>query len=112
MTPRSAKSASNLSGGQRQRHRHRPGTAHRSARSWSSTSRPALLDPHNEQMVTETLRELKRQRTIILVSHRLSTVADCDEIFVMEAGRILERGSHDELIAARGSLLSDGPAPA
>ncbi len=96
-----SENASNLSGGQRQRIA--------IARALL-TEAPILildeptssLDPHNEQMVTETLRELKRQRTIIVVSHRLSTVADADEIYVMEAGRVLERGTHDELIARRG----------
>ena len=96
-----SENASNLSGGQRQRIA--------IARALL-TEAPILildeptssLDPHNEQMVTDTLRELKRQRTIIVVSHRLSTVADADEIYVMEAGRIIERGTHDELIAKRG----------
>ncbi len=65
----------------------------------------SALDPHNEQMITETLRGLKRKRTMVLVSHRLSTVADCDRIFVMEAGCIIEEGTHDQLIAAGGAYF-------
>jgi ABC-type multidrug transport system fused ATPase/permease subunit len=94
-------SGANLSGGQRQRIA--------IARALL-TEAPILvldeptsaLDPQHEQMVTETLRSLKRQRTIVLVSHRLSTVADCDEIYVMDEGRIIERGTHELLVAKRG----------
>ena len=63
----------------------------------------SALDPQNEQMITETLNGLKRRRTMILVSHRLSTVSNCDRIYVMNAGRIIEQGSHEELIAAGGA---------
>lgn len=62
----------------------------------------SALDPQHEQMITETLSSIKGQRTIVLVSHRLSTVADCDQIFVMDGGRIVEQGKHHELVASRG----------
>jgi ATP-binding cassette subfamily B protein len=62
----------------------------------------SALDPQHEAMITSTLRDLKRERTIILVSHRLSTVADCDCIYVMQEGRVTEQGTHDQLIAMRG----------
>jgi ATP-binding cassette subfamily B protein len=62
----------------------------------------SALDPQHEQHIIETLKRLKGQRTIILVSHRLSTVADCDQIFVMDAGKIVEQGTHDALVAKRG----------
>jgi len=62
----------------------------------------SALDPQHEAMIVETLRGLKGKRTILLVSHRLSTVADCDQIFVMDDGRIAERGTHKELLALGG----------
>lgn len=62
----------------------------------------SALDPQHEAMITATLSEMKRERTIILVSHRLSTVADADRIYVMQEGRVTEQGTHEDLIALRG----------
>jgi len=63
----------------------------------------SALDAHNERMITETLAGLKGKRTIVIVSHRLSTVADCDRIYMMEQGRIVEEGTHAELLARNGA---------
>ena len=62
----------------------------------------SALDAKSEQRVNDTLLDLKRRRTVIVVSHRLSTVLDADVIHVMDAGRIVERGTHAELVERRG----------
>jgi ABC-type multidrug transport system fused ATPase/permease subunit len=60
------------------------------------------LDSQTERRVQETLRKAAEGRTTILISHRLNTVLDADEIWVMDRGRIVERGTHSELLAKRG----------
>jgi ATP-binding cassette, subfamily B, bacterial len=62
----------------------------------------SALDPHHERVITELLERLKGQRTIVVVSHRLSTVVAADQIFVMDHGRIVEQGTHSELLDLRG----------
>ncbi|HZA93250.1 MAG TPA: ABC transporter ATP-binding protein [Gemmatimonadales bacterium] len=62
----------------------------------------SALDPHHEQLLLETLRSLKGGRTIVLVTHRLESVVACDQVFVMDAGRIAERGTHHELLERNG----------
>jgi ATP-binding cassette, subfamily B, bacterial len=64
------------------------------------------LDTASERLVQEALRPLMRGRTTIAIAHRLSTILAADVIFVMDGGRIVERGTHDELVE-RGGLYAD-----
>ncbi|MET7880697.1 ABC transporter ATP-binding protein [Micromonospora profundi] len=62
----------------------------------------SALDAHADHALLRGLREVLRGKTSILVSHRFSNVRDADQIFVFDAGRIVERGTHDSLMAAGG----------
>jgi ATP-binding cassette, subfamily B, multidrug efflux pump len=62
----------------------------------------SAVDTYTEEEILGKLRGVMRQRTSIIVSHRISTVRDADQIFVLERGRIVERGRHDELVRAGG----------
>lgn len=61
------------------------------------------IDAANEAEITEALSELSRGRTSIVIAHRLSTVRDADRIVVMQGGRIVESGAHQELLARAGA---------
>lgn len=60
------------------------------------------LDARNEREIVANLAEFYKGRTVVIVAHRLSTVRDADNIIVLDAGRIVETGTHDELTASRG----------
>ena len=60
----------------------------------------SALDPTTEEQVMEAVRMMGA--TQIIVAHRLSTIRDCDEIIVMDQGKIMQRGTHDELIEQEG----------
>jgi ATP-binding cassette subfamily B protein len=63
----------------------------------------SALDTRSERAIQTALEQLSSERTTLVIAHRLSTVIDADEILVMEAGRIVERGKHEELLECDGS---------
>ena len=90
-----------LSGGQRQR----------VALARALAAQPRLLvlddslssvDAETEQLILGHLRAVMTGRTAVLISHRVAAIKDADQILVLDEGRIVERGSHDELLAAAG----------
>jgi ATP-binding cassette subfamily B protein len=64
------------------------------------------VDTRTELLIQHAMCELRRDRTSFIIAHRLSTIRDADWILVMEAGRIVEQGSHAELLARRGAYFA------
>jgi ABC-type multidrug transport system fused ATPase/permease subunit len=60
------------------------------------------LDSETEQSMMGNIKEIGKSTTTIIIAHRLSTIQDCDEIIVLHEGQVVERGTHDELLAKRG----------
>jgi len=66
----------------------------------------SALDTGTEREIQSALNEISRDRTALVIAHRLSTVVDADEILVLDHGEIIERGRHDDLVAAGGHYAS------
>lgn len=62
----------------------------------------SALDSKSEKAIQEELKRIAANRTTLTIAHRLSTIADADQILVMDRGKIIERGSHQELLVAKG----------
>jgi ATP-binding cassette subfamily B protein IrtA len=62
----------------------------------------AFADPESEYLVQQALNRLTRDRTVLVIAHRLHTVTGADQIVVLDHGRIVEQGAHDELLSTGG----------
>ena len=62
----------------------------------------ANVDPENERDLMQAIDALTKEKTIIMIAHRLKTVMNADQILVVDKGRIVQRGSHEELMAEEG----------
>jgi ATP-binding cassette, subfamily B, bacterial MsbA len=80
----------------------------------------SALDTESERLVQQAIERLMRERTVLVIAHRLATVRDADEIVVLDAGRVVQRGSHEELLRIGGlyrrlydlQFRSEEPIPA
>ena len=70
---------------------------------WEAT---ANIDPENEDKLKEAIESLTKNKTVIMIAHRLKTIRNADQILVLKDGEIAERGNHEELIKNNG-LYSD-----
>ena len=66
----------------------------------------SALDSHTEREIQDALERISKNRTSLVIAHRLSTIVGADEIIVLDQGRIVERGTHQQLLAAHGLYAS------
>lgn len=62
----------------------------------------ASIDLENEQLIQQALTELTREKTVVVIAHRLATIEHADQILVVEDGTVIQRGTHEELLAQEG----------
>ena len=65
----------------------------------------AFADPENEVQIQQALKELTKNKTVIMIAHRLSTIMYADQILVLEDGQITARGTHEQLLAGSETYL-------
>ena len=62
----------------------------------------ALADPENEYLIQKAISEITKDKTVIMIAHRLSSIRNVDKIYVIDNGRIVEEGNHDDLVGSNG----------
>ena len=93
--------AENFSGGQRQRLALARALLHDTP-IYIFDEAASNIDAESEEMIMDVIRKLAETKTVLLISHRLSNVTECDWIYMMEGGQIKEQGTHDQLISREG----------
>ena len=62
----------------------------------------ASIDPENEHMIQQAITELTKGKTVIVIAHRLATIENADQILVIDKGKVVQKGTHQELIKQKG----------
>lgn len=96
-----AEQASNLSGGQRQRLCIARALLHDS-KIYIFDEATSNIDVESEEIIVDLIKKLKREKTVIQITHRLANVVESDEIYMMDSGNIIEKGNHNELMERKG----------